>query len=297
MKKIIFFLSILFIFTACSILHNNPRYYTRSDEYHYVQRGETLDSICNKYSIPKEKLKIFNNLKSDKIFVGQKIYLSPRPVFKSEFVTIRQIPKSKFHIVKKNESIQRISKIYNVTVIELIEFNSLKTMKLKQGQKIWLVSRETSNKSKPEIQSSKPKKQVVNKKQPQKTSLSKPTNFMFPLQGKITSKFGLRNGRHHKGVDISAKKGSPIVSSNSGKVVFSGSQRGYGNVVIIEHPGYIMTVYAHNESNLVRLGEMVKKGQPIATVGDTGKATGPHLHFEYRVNGKAIDPLTVISNI
>ncbi|MCB5230130.1 MAG: M23 family metallopeptidase, partial [Candidatus Cloacimonas sp.] len=68
------------------------------------------------------------------------------------------------------------------------------------------------------------------------------------------------------------------------------------NVVLLEHANFIITVYAHNERNLVRLGDSVKKGQPIATVGQTGNATTPHLHFEYRVKGKAINPRNVIGS-
>ena len=89
--------------------------------------------------------------------------------------------------------------------------------------------------------------------------------------------------------------GTAIHAVQRGTVVFSGRQRGYGNVIILEHDDYVMTVYAHNESNLVRLGDTVDKGQPIATLGNSGTSTGPHLHFEYRVQGKAIDPVQVLT--
>ena len=101
----------------------------------------------------------------------------------------------------------------------------------------------------------------------------------------------------HKGIDIAASIGEPVYAVLNGTVAFAGTQRGYGNVIILEHKGYVMTIYAHNETNLVRLGEKVKQGQPIATIGETGTTSGPHLHFEYRVKGKAINPRDVLPNL
>lgn len=295
-----------FIISGCAFISENPRYYTPSDEFHYVKRGETLQSVSEKYSIPEEKLKIFNGMESDQIFPGQKIYLSPKPTFKSEFVTVRSIPKSKIHTVKKKESIQRISKMYDIAIIDLIDINSLTSLELHKGQKLQLEANASSSRIEPadssqpkETASKKPKitKTESNQTKPPEKNPQPTSDFIAPVQGTLTSAFGLRNGRPHKGVDIAAASGSPILASNSGKVVFSGTQRGYGNVVIIEHPGFVMTVYAHNESNLVRIGETVNKSQPIATVGETGTASGPHLHFEYRKKGKAVDPQTIINQL
>jgi len=78
-------------------------------------------------------------------------------------------------------------------------------------------------------------------------------------------------------------------------VVFAGVQGNYGNVIVIEHPDFVMTVYAHNDANLVKVNDSVKRGQIIAHLGSTGNATGPHLHFEYRIKGKAINPRKVLS--
>jgi murein DD-endopeptidase MepM/ murein hydrolase activator NlpD len=80
-------------------------------------------------------------------------------------------------------------------------------------------------------------------------------------------------------------------------VIYSGNQKGYGNLIIIEHKGRIMTVYAHNEKNIASAGEKVKRGDQIATVGRTGRSTGNHLHFEIRQEGIAVDPAPFISKI
>lgn len=125
----------------------------------------------------------------------------------------------------------------------------------------------------------------------------KKSDLIVPVQGIVTSEFGNRNGMVHKGVDISTSIGEPVYAVLNGTVAFAGTQRGYGNVIILEHKSYVMTIYAHNETNLVRLSEKVKQGQPIATIGETGTTSGPHLHFEYRVKGKAINPRDILPNL
>jgi murein DD-endopeptidase MepM/ murein hydrolase activator NlpD len=115
--------------------------------------------------------------------------------------------------------------------------------------------------------------------------------FSWPVDGKITSLFGIRNGRRHDGIDLSAKTGTPIKAAGPGKVVFSGRMKGYGNLIIIRHRDDFFTVYAHNDKNKVGKGDNVKDRQTIATVGRTGRATGPHLHFEVRHGQKARNPL------
>jgi murein DD-endopeptidase MepM/ murein hydrolase activator NlpD len=114
----------------------------------------------------------------------------------------------------------------------------------------------------------------------------------WPLkQGRVSSKFGWRRGRMHKGIDIAAKKGTPIFTVEDGVVVRSKYVRGYGRLVEIKHSDMYSTRYGHNSKNLVKAGQKVKKGQMIALVGSTGRSTGPHLHFEIRQNGVAINPI------
>jgi lipoprotein NlpD len=116
--------------------------------------------------------------------------------------------------------------------------------------------------------------------------------FIWPVQGQLTSKFGNRNGRHHDGIDIGARKGTPIVSAADGKVMFSGwGPTGYGLMVIIKHKNNLTTVYAHNSHIHVHKNQLVKQRQKIASVGSTGRSTGPHLHFEVRNDSHAYNPL------
>jgi murein DD-endopeptidase MepM/ murein hydrolase activator NlpD len=115
--------------------------------------------------------------------------------------------------------------------------------------------------------------------------------FAWPLAGRLSSSFGKRARGHHDGIDISAPKGTAVYAARDGKVIFSDRLSGYGNVLIVEHTGGYTTVYAHNDANLVRKGSRVRRGDRIATVGDTGRARGAHLHFEVRKSNVARNPL------
>lgn len=121
--------------------------------------------------------------------------------------------------------------------------------------------------------------------------------FMQSLAGRVTSSFGYRadpmtgSRAFHAGVDIRFPAGSFIYPALPGRVVFSGQTRGYGNLIILAHAGGLTTSYGHNSSNLIPAGEVVDQKMPIAIVGATGRATGPHLHFEVRRDGHPINPV------
>ena len=131
--------------------------------------------------------------------------------------------------------------------------------------------------------------------QPQTAILPPPASngrkLLWPLSGKVTSRFGNRNGRAHDGIDIAAAEGTPVRAAGSGEVVYSDHRlAGYGKLIIIRHGHDLFTAYAHNQRNLVRKGAKVKAGDVIARVGQTGRATGPHLHFEVRRGSTPVDP-------
>ena len=117
-------------------------------------------------------------------------------------------------------------------------------------------------------------------------------SLIRPVSGVVTSRFGARWGRTHKGVDIGAAKGTPIVAAAAGTVTTAqyGYGGGYGNYVIISHGNGIQTLYGHCTTLNVSVGETVSQGQQIATVGSTGNSTGNHLHLEIRINGVAQNP-------
>jgi len=116
----------------------------------------------------------------------------------------------------------------------------------------------------------------------------------WPTSGRVISNFGMRSGRMHWGTDFGAAHGTSIVASASGTVITSGVGRGYGNYIVIAHGNGITTLYSHNASNDVSVGQQVSRGQHIGTVGSTGNATTPHVHFEVSVNGNRVDPMTML---
>ena len=113
----------------------------------------------------------------------------------------------------------------------------------------------------------------------------------WPVKGVVTTRFGRKHGKAHDGVDIAAARGVQVVAASEGEVIFSSKHGGYGNLVVIRHRDGLVTVYAHNDKNLVAKGDKVRRGQAIAKVGDTGQAAGPHLHFEVRRGATPQNPL------
>ena len=115
--------------------------------------------------------------------------------------------------------------------------------------------------------------------------------FVWPVPGPVTSPYGMRWGRMHEGIDIAAPMGAPVRAAAAGQVIYAGWMGGYGNLVVIDHGGGLATAYAHLSSIAVSLGQAVSQGDLVGAVGSTGHSFGPHLHFEVRVNGAAVDPL------
>jgi murein DD-endopeptidase MepM/ murein hydrolase activator NlpD len=133
-------------------------------------------------------------------------------------------------------------------------------------------------------------------------SLLASTPAIWPVKGWLTSTFGYRSspftGRRelHKGLDIATRSGTPIIAPADGLVVFAGREGGFGNMIIVDHGYGITTRYGHCSSLEVKLGQKVKRGDVIARVGNTGRSTGPHVHYEVAVNGVSVNPSRYILN-
>jgi len=123
------------------------------------------------------------------------------------------------------------------------------------------------------------------------TGVPSRAGLIWPVNGPVTSGFGMRWGRMHTGIDIAVPTGTPVHASAAGTVVYASWMSGYGFLVAIDHGNGLATAYAHNSSLLVGVGQHVAQGEVISLSGSTGHSTGPHVHFEVRVNGVPVDPL------
>ncbi len=204
------------------------------------------------------------------------------------------------HIVKPGENLYRIGKAYDVAIGELARANDIKDVtRIRAGQRIFV----------PGVKQLLPVEIITSAEVPAvKQDLAveqdlamvreQPTGgLLWPVSGMINSTFGARGVSFHDGIDIAAPEGTPVRAIENGVVAYSDRLRGYGNIVIIRHAGALMSVYAHNQINLVREGEQVERGAIIARVGSTGRVTGPHLHFEIRKNNIAQDPLRYLPQL
>ncbi len=207
--------------------------------------------------------------------------------------------KGRYHVVRKGESVWSISKAYRSDIQQLAEMNNiLSPSDVVAGQKLYIPPHEKKPSFKKLLfgektetttdKHSRGKNTAQEDKGQIRTFRGK---FIWPVEGSISSLFGMRNGRRHDGIDISAPKGTSIKASASGRVVYEGSMRGYGNLILLRHSDDMFTSYAHNDKNKVKKGDSVKQGQVIGTVGRTGRASGNHLHFEIRNGQTARNPL------
>lgn len=128
----------------------------------------------------------------------------------------------------------------------------------------------------------------------QNDDTGKDDEFLNPTLGVLTSNFGTRWGRLHSGIDIGADEGEAICAAKSGRVIFSGTADGYGNYIKIDHGGGLETAYGHCSVLAANVGDEVERGQTIAYVGSTGNSTGPHLHFEVKIDDEFKNPLDYV---
>jgi murein DD-endopeptidase MepM/ murein hydrolase activator NlpD len=195
--------------------------------------------------------------------------------------------KGVYHVVERHQTLYRICKTYGVDLKEVASLNKIADpSKIDTGQRIFIPGAKKVLKVEIYIDD-------VAAEQGEKPKIAyKKRDFIWPVEGKITDVFEGVERKRHQGIDIACPIGTPIKASNAGTVLYSNNPiKGYGNVVIIRHSEEYVTVYAHNQVNLVEEGTWAEKGQIIGKVGQTGRATGPHLHFEIRKNNKPLDPL------
>jgi murein DD-endopeptidase MepM/ murein hydrolase activator NlpD len=182
-----------------------------------------------------------------------------------------------YHTVKEGETLWRIARQYGVSLDRLAGVNGIENPTKIYTGSVLIIPTEESNLKKIRAEISK-------------EDYDKP--LVWPIKGEISQYFSQDSQQVHDGIDIRAAEGTPIHAAGSGIVAYSGDQfRGYGNMIIIEHSEKLSTIYAHCSVLLVYEGDKVNSGHIIAKVGSTGNATGPHLHFEVRLDNSPVNPL------
>lgn len=193
------------------------------------------------------------------------------------------LQRAQTHTVRSGETLYHIAEYYGVSPAALMEANDIHDPRdLRVGQIILIPGRYRST----AIGSADESGSGPERPPPPQHA------FAWPISGgTLSSPFGIRHGVMHDGIDIAAPIGTPVMAADSGIVVYSGKLRGYGNVVIIQHTDHFATVYGHDSVNRVSTGDRVTRGEIIGKVGDSGRTTGPNLHFEVRHDNLAYNPL------
>jgi len=196
------------------------------------------------------------------------------------------------HVVKGGETLYRIARAYGVPVTDLMEVNDLADPRqLAAGTELFVpgASRRLEITAGGEAAAASAARPDEPEAPPRADHVA--SRLRWPLQGVLYSRYGVRQGQRHDGIDISAPEGTQVGAAGPGTVIYAGEQAGYGSIVILRHEGGLLTLYAHASALLVRQGERVAAGQPIARVGQSGRTTGPHLHFEVREGARPRNPL------
>jgi murein DD-endopeptidase MepM/ murein hydrolase activator NlpD len=256
-----------------------------------VQRGDTLASIARRYSVNRQALIDANRLQEPYALpVGGELYL----------------PAPNIHVVEPGETLYSISRSFNIDTRSLAVMNGLSPpWVVWPGDELVMPTLATvdygnagapitparpwlgAEKSGPDTA-----KPPTVRQPSQGAGVAPKGGFIWPVPGRVVSGFGpAEGGARNDGVDLAVEPGAAIQAAAAGQVVYAGSGvNGIGNLLLIQHPGGWVTAYAHSDTVLVREGDLVRQGQPIATVGSTGNAGGPQVHVELRKGKEPVDP-------
>jgi murein DD-endopeptidase MepM/ murein hydrolase activator NlpD len=181
--------------------------------------------------------------------------------------------------VKLGDSLSSITVRYGVDLNKLVDVNDLDSSVIYVDQRLFIPNARLSNWERAQALG---------------------TLFKYPARGRLTSKLGFRidpfskKRAYHAGIDLANRIGTPVVASQSGKVSYVGYRGNYGKTIILVHQQGYTTLYGHLNKILVKRGQVVRQGEKIGTIGNSGRSTGPHLHFEVRQQRRYIDPLTLL---
>ena len=253
---------------------------------HKVKKGESLIKIAKKYHVWVKDLRKLNNLRSDRLYVGQVLCIKIGKIRKSTnkksfYIKKKRIVTKKIirYRVKKGDSLSKIAHRYHTTVSRIIKLNNLKKPYIiRPGQRLKIEKREVTY-----------IEEVVKRR-------TVPFGFIWPVEGKVINPFINNARKRHLGIDIKTECSIPIKAAEDGKVIFAGdSIKAYGNLIIIKHAKRFNTVYGHVGQIAVKEGQTVKKGDLIGFTGRLNNNDVCGVYFEIRKNAIPVDPLVFLS--
>jgi murein DD-endopeptidase MepM/ murein hydrolase activator NlpD len=257
---------------------------------HLVQPGETFSEIAKMYGLKQSELKVSNpDVVPEKLHIGQEICLNqivPLVTVQTTEVAqyIEAIPyeiqyENTGSLFKDEQTVKsRGANGEKDVVAEIVRNNGIEVSRKEISATIL----------------SEPVSQVVLVGTKDPPPLIGTGTFIYPIRGTLTSRYGTRWGRLHSGIDLAAPIGTHIKAADGGKVTFAGYNGALGYMVAIDHGGGRVSWYGHCSKLHVKKGDKVYQGQHIANVGNTGRSTGPHVHFEVHINGKTKNPLNYL---
>ena len=271
-----------------------------------VQRGDTVYRISTQFGVPMRTFIELNRLDPPyTLFVGQVVRLPPAPT----------------HLVRRGETVYRIAQMHDVDMSALVRVNNIEPPYIIHiGQVLQLpgttepredpavVAGSPPSIAPPAIDAPEPRSQALAPSEPEARVATAPPpkaaaiptppprqgrGLEWPVKGKVVMPYGsVAKGMRNDGINISAKLGTSVRAAEAGVVAYAGNElKGFGNMLLIKHSGGLITTYAHADQIKVQRGATVKRGQIIASVGQTGSVSSPQLHFEVRQGAKAVDPM------
>ncbi len=231
-----------------------------------VKKGDSLFGISRKFNISVDEIITANNLKNAHYLTIGKVLKIPN--MSGIFCT-----------VKKGDNLSNIARKYGVSVNEVVDINDLSSSVIQVGQRLFIRGGALTAWDRAALIG---------------------TIFKTPVKGRITSRMGFRidpftkRMSYHAGIDIANRVGTPVCAAQYGRVIFTGYNGNYGKTVVIIHPHGYKTIYSHLHKITVKRGQAVQQGEKIGLLGNSGRSTGPHLHFEVHQNNKLLDPMKVV---
>lgn len=226
-----------------------------------VVAGDTLSGIAQQHGIDLDTLMAANPGISDLIHPGDQLDIVAN--------------KGVIYQVNTGDTLWDIAHTYGIRVEEIKSANSKQDDHLAVGEKLFIPGARWAR---------------------AETAVARATvsRFIWPTRGEVSSPFGWRWGRLHAGVDLANDIGTHVMAARAGRVIWAGWRGGYGYTVMLDHGGGYVSLYGHLDDYFVERGQYVRAGQRIASMGNTGNSTGPHLHFEIQKDGEAVDPMGLL---